>query len=657
MSSIHGAVSAPHPLQQHVPHQPIQVPAPPHILPSSAINPGSRPGHSQHQPGLAQQAVNPNLMSIPGVHQPPAPQPSSYWTDHMPQQQINPAYQLVMTPNRNPTPRPRKPYTTTKVREMWSTSEHERMLEGLRLYKRDWAKVTQFVGTRSAAQVRSHAQKYFDKVTRDKTDEFVPRPRPKRKSATPYPRKPREDKQPVAVPVPVPVPVTPSPVHMPVPVHHMLPMQAPSHSPIVQPLSHPSSPYLQSTPSHQMYSTNNPSPVPYIPPNNFASPQPGHPHIHPQLYGVFSPVTPYQHHSTQPSPHFVPSTAYVATSSQLHVAHAPTMPGSLPVPHAPLSAPADPYSFPTHSHPNGSADSCAKCAALQRYGAVLHEIRVTPQAPNGGMGQYKDNTYPSGTTAMHPSKVFAEQKTTLPSTVPSEISKEKLQGGLITPCATPNLVPPSTTHSSCQTPNAQTSSAKDDDDDACTGPQGMPTDADVSNDGNGYSTRRDCSPGSSNVICDNQREDLEACSDKNGCDEVLSGDEYSHAKDNSKHQFHSESESGENEQSRGRRRLREAATASEEPENKRKRLQKRSNNLCDDVEWKKDVCEHGKTNTNDNSETKAASTHVDSYSASEQQEIYDAVHSLQILAKRSSPSRSSSSSHVLSKGQKQNTGT
>lgn len=90
-------------------------------------------------------------------------------------------------------PRPRKPYTATKTREMWTPEEHARMLEGLKRHKRDWAKVTKFVGTRSAAQVRSHAQKYFDRVQRDKTDDYVPQARPKRKSASPYPRKMRPD--------------------------------------------------------------------------------------------------------------------------------------------------------------------------------------------------------------------------------------------------------------------------------------------------------------------------------------------------------------------------------------------------------------------------------------------------------------------------------
>lgn len=35
----------------------------------------------------------------------------------------------------------RKPYTITKQREKWSTEEHERFLEALRLHGRAWRKI------------------------------------------------------------------------------------------------------------------------------------------------------------------------------------------------------------------------------------------------------------------------------------------------------------------------------------------------------------------------------------------------------------------------------------------------------------------------------------------------------------------------------------
>ena len=46
----------------------------------------------------------------------------------------------------------------------WSEEEHERLLEGLHKYGNQWVKVCQYVQTRTAAQIRSHAQKHFAKL-------------------------------------------------------------------------------------------------------------------------------------------------------------------------------------------------------------------------------------------------------------------------------------------------------------------------------------------------------------------------------------------------------------------------------------------------------------------------------------------------------------
>ncbi|XP_008439278.1 protein REVEILLE 6-like isoform X3 [Cucumis melo] len=85
--------------------------------------------------------------------------------------------------------RARKPYTITKCRESWTEPEHDKFLEAIQLFDRDWKKIEAFVGSKTVIQIRSHAQKYFLKVEKSGTGEHLPPPRPKRKAAHPYPQK------------------------------------------------------------------------------------------------------------------------------------------------------------------------------------------------------------------------------------------------------------------------------------------------------------------------------------------------------------------------------------------------------------------------------------------------------------------------------------
>lgn len=50
----------------------------------------------------------------------------------------------------------------------WSKSEHDLFLQALQEYGRNWKKIAEAVGTRTMAQVRSHGQKYFMKLERQR---------------------------------------------------------------------------------------------------------------------------------------------------------------------------------------------------------------------------------------------------------------------------------------------------------------------------------------------------------------------------------------------------------------------------------------------------------------------------------------------------------
>lgn len=96
-------------------------------------------------------------------------------------------------------PKARKPYMITKQREKWTEEEHKLFLEAMQLHGRAWRRIQEHIGTKTAVQIRSHAQKFFSKVTRDSSGDSgnsssgagpaiqIPPPRPKRKSVHPYP--------------------------------------------------------------------------------------------------------------------------------------------------------------------------------------------------------------------------------------------------------------------------------------------------------------------------------------------------------------------------------------------------------------------------------------------------------------------------------------
>jgi SHAQKYF class myb-like DNA-binding protein len=55
----------------------------------------------------------------------------------------------------------------------WTRAEHEAFLVGLKECGREWKKVAMRIPTRTSAQIRSHAQKYFAKIQRDQDSMVV----------------------------------------------------------------------------------------------------------------------------------------------------------------------------------------------------------------------------------------------------------------------------------------------------------------------------------------------------------------------------------------------------------------------------------------------------------------------------------------------------
>lgn len=46
----------------------------------------------------------------------------------------------------------------------WTDDEHKRFVEALRKYGKDWQQVEDHIGTRNSAQIRSHAQKFLNRI-------------------------------------------------------------------------------------------------------------------------------------------------------------------------------------------------------------------------------------------------------------------------------------------------------------------------------------------------------------------------------------------------------------------------------------------------------------------------------------------------------------
>jgi SHAQKYF class myb-like DNA-binding protein len=55
----------------------------------------------------------------------------------------------------------------------WTRAEHDRFLRGMELYGRNWSMVQKKVKTRTITQIRSHAQKVFQNMSKEDIDALI----------------------------------------------------------------------------------------------------------------------------------------------------------------------------------------------------------------------------------------------------------------------------------------------------------------------------------------------------------------------------------------------------------------------------------------------------------------------------------------------------
>lgn len=49
----------------------------------------------------------------------------------------------------------------------WTHQEHVLFIEGLKIFGKNWKKVESYIGTRTGTQIRSHAQKFFNRIKKE----------------------------------------------------------------------------------------------------------------------------------------------------------------------------------------------------------------------------------------------------------------------------------------------------------------------------------------------------------------------------------------------------------------------------------------------------------------------------------------------------------
>lgn len=76
-------------------------------------------------------------------------------------------YEIPLTILPGDKPKRKKETKDGQTSGRWTHEEHQAFLEGLKVFGREWKKVAERIPTRTSAQIRSHAQKYFSKLARE----------------------------------------------------------------------------------------------------------------------------------------------------------------------------------------------------------------------------------------------------------------------------------------------------------------------------------------------------------------------------------------------------------------------------------------------------------------------------------------------------------
>lgn len=57
-----------------------------------------------------------------------------------------------------------------KAEGRWTMQEHQLFIHGLKIHGKNWKRLEDYVGTRTSSQIRSHAQKFFNKLIKEGAD-------------------------------------------------------------------------------------------------------------------------------------------------------------------------------------------------------------------------------------------------------------------------------------------------------------------------------------------------------------------------------------------------------------------------------------------------------------------------------------------------------